>query len=316
MTATDRPAPAAAEAPPPGSMTLSEHLRELRSRLVKSLLAIVAGMVVGWIYYPEIFAWLSRPFEAVVDQARAEGRDVTLALTGVADPFVLQLQVAGLAGLIIASPVWLYQLWRFITPGLHRNERRWAIAFAAVATPLFLAGMALAYLVLPFGLQVLFGFTPDGVENIVSVDRYLSFFIRTVLVFGIGFLAPLVLVLLNFAGLVSGRRMVSWWRWIVFVIFVFAAIATPTGDPINLILLAAPMMLLVGLAIGTALLNDRRRRRKAVAGGEADYDQWDDDEASPTPVSEHDAADDVASPLADDVEVAPPSEPGPDAAGR
>lgn len=260
-------------------MPLVEHLRELRTRLVKSGIAIVAGMVVGWIYYAQIFAWLSRPFEGVVAQARAEGRDVTLALTGVADPFVLQVQVAALAGLLLSSPVWLYQLWRFVTPGLHRHERRWAIGFVAVAVPLFAGGVALAYTVLPYGLEILFGFTPDNVENIVSVDRYLSFFIRTVLVFGVGFLLPLMLVLMNFAGVLTGKRLLSWWRWLIFVVFVFAAVATPTGDPINLILLAGPMLLLLVMAIGIALLNDRRRARKR--GLEADYDTWDDDEASP-----------------------------------
>ena len=196
-------------------MPLTEHLRELRSRLVKAGIAIGIGMVVGWVYYAQLFAWLSAPFSGAVEQARSEGREVTLALTGVADPFVLQMQIAAMAGIVLASPVWLYQLWRFVTPGLHRNERRWAFAFVAVATPLFLAGVALAYAVLPLGLQVLLGFTPENVENIVSVDRYLSFFLRTVLVFGVGFLVPLMLVLLNFAGVLPGRQLLGWWRWII-----------------------------------------------------------------------------------------------------
>jgi sec-independent protein translocase protein TatC len=260
-------------------MPLAEHLRELRSRLVKSGIAVVVGMVVGWIMYPTIFAILSRPFEGAVAQAQAEGRDVTLALTGVTDPFVLQLQVAAIAGILIASPVWLYQLWRFVTPGLHKHEKRWGIAFVAVATPLFAAGAVLAYLVLPIGLEILLGFTPDNVENIVSVDRYLSFFLRTVVVFGVGFLTPLLIVTLNFAGILSGKRLVSWWRWIIFTVFIFAAVATPTGDPINLALLAGPILLLVVIAVGIALLNDRRRARKGLL--EPDYQQWDDDEASP-----------------------------------
>jgi len=263
------------------AMPLTEHLRELRSRLGKSALAIAAGMVVGWMYYPQIFAWLSAPFETIVEQARAEGRDVMLALTGVADPFILQLQIAAVAGVVLASPVWLYQLWRFVTPGLHRHERRWALGFAAVAAPLFLAGVAVAYTVLPIGLQLLFGFTPEGVENIVSVDRYLSFFLRTVLVFGVGFLVPLLLVLLNFAGVLSGRRLVSWWRWIVVTIMVFAAVATPTGDPVNMALLGIPIMILVAIAVGVCVLNDRRRDRRRRAAGELDYDDLDDDAPSP-----------------------------------
>jgi sec-independent protein translocase protein TatC len=261
------------------AMPLTDHLRELRSRLVKSGVAIAIGMVVGWVYYVQLFAWLSEPFEAVVEQAQGEGRTVTLALTGVADPFVLQMQVAAVAGVVLSAPVWLYQLWRFVTPGLHRNERRWALGFAAVATPLFGAGVLLAYFVLPFGLEILLGFTPQGVENIVSVDRYLSFFIRTILVFGVGFLLPLLLVLLNFAGILSGARLVSWWRWILFGVFIFAAVATPTGDPINLLLLAGPLIILVGIAVGICLLNDRRRRRKRA--GEPEFDEFDDDITSP-----------------------------------
>ncbi len=262
-----------------GAMPLGDHLRELRSRLVKSGIAIALGMVVGWIFYPETFAWLSAPFADVVTQAQAEGREVTLALTGVADPFILQLQVAALSGLLLSAPVWLYQLWRFVTPGLHRHEKKWALAFAIFATPLFLSGVLLAYTVLPFGLEILFGFTPDNVENIVSVDRYLSFFIRMVLVFGVGFLAPLMIVLLNFAGILTGKRLLSWWRWIIFSIFIFSAVATPTGDPINLVLLAAPILLLMMIAVGISLLNDKRRARKSPQ--DEDFSQLDDDEISP-----------------------------------
>jgi sec-independent protein translocase protein TatC len=273
------------------AMPLTEHLRELRNRLVKSGLAIGVGMVIGWIYYAQIFAWVSAPFDSIIAQAKADGHEITLALTGVADPFVLQIQLSALAGVVLASPIWLYQLWRFITPGLHGHERRWAIGFAAVATPLFAAGVILAYTVLPYGLQVLFGFTPEGVENIVSVDKYLSFFIRTILIFGVGFLVPLLLVLLNFAGVVTGRRLISWWRWIVVSILLFAAVATPTGDPINLLLLAVPILILVMLAVGVCLLNDRRRARRRK-GIDIDYDALDDDETSPL--------DERPSPLDDD----------------
>lgn len=261
-------------------MPLTEHLRELRSRLVKAGIAIAIGMVVGWIYYEQIFAWLSRPFNSVVEQARADGRTVTLALTGVADPFVLQMQIAAVAGLVISSPVWLYQLWRFVTPGLHKHERRWAFGFVAVAVPLFLTGIALAYIVLPYGLDILFGFTPANVENIVSVDRYLSFFIRMVLLFGVGFLLPLLLVLLNFAGILPGRALLAKWRWIIFGVFLFAAVATPTGDPVNMSLLAAPLMILMALAIAVCLLNDKRRKRRRIAQG-LDFEDLDDDEISP-----------------------------------
>lgn len=286
------------------AMPLTEHLRELRSRLVKSGLAIGIGMVVDWVYYDALFAWISAPFNSVVEQARSEGREVILALTGVADPFVLQMQVAAVAGLILSSPVWLYQLWRFVTPGLHQHERRWGLGFAAVAAPLFAAGALLAYVLLPYGLQILFGFTPDGVENIVSVDKYLSFFLRMILVFGIGFLVPLMLVLLNFAGVLSGRRLLGWWRWIIILVLAFSAVATPTGDPINLMLLAGPIFVLVMVAVGISLLNDRRRERRR-RGTDIDYAAYDDDETSPldetpSPIDENPSPlDDTPSPLDD-----------------
>lgn len=255
-------------------MPLAEHLRELRSRLLKSLVAIGVGMAVAWLFYDQIFAAIQRPFDDVMAAAEAAGRNVTLAFTGVADPFVTQLKVAGVVGVLLASPVWLYQLWRFVTPGLMRNERRWALGFAAVATPLFLAGAALAYQFLPKGLDVLLGFTPANVENIISVDRYFSFFLRMLLVFGIGFLAPILVIGLNLAGVLPARTLLSWWRWIVLGVVGFAAIATPTGDPFNLALLALPMLGLVALAGGFCWLNDRRRARRAGP-------VWDDDETSP-----------------------------------
>ncbi len=261
---------------PEAAMPLREHLRELRSRLVRSLVAILVGMAVAWLSYDDIFAIIRAPFDDVVAAASAEGRDMTLAFTGVADPFVMQLKVSGVAGILLASPVWLYQLWRFVTPGLHRHERRWALGFVLVATPMFLAGAAVAYTFLPRGLEILLGFTPQNIENIISVDRYLSFFLRMMVVFGIGFLLPLLVVGMNVAGVLTARRLWSWWRWIVLAVFLFAAMATPTGDPFNLALLAVPMLLLMLVAGGACWLNDRRRaRRRSVEP------QWDDDQTSP-----------------------------------
>ena len=257
-------------------MPVVDHLREFPSRLIKSLLVIAMGTVVGWVFYDQIFAVIRAPFDAVVEEAAAAGRDMTLAFTGVVDPFVMQLKVAGVAGLLLTSPFWLYQLWRFVTPGLHRNERRWGMAFALVATPLFLAGAALAYYVLPKGLEILLGFTPEQIENIISVDRYLSFFLRMLLVFGFGFLLPLLVIALNFAGVLSAARLRSWWRWIIMGIVLFAAMATPTGDPFNLMLLAVPIALLMLLAWMVCWANDRRRARRA-----AKEPQWGDDETSP-----------------------------------
>lgn len=270
-------------------MPLREHLLELRSRLFKSLFAVGAGTVVGWVAYPRLFTWIRRPFDQVVAAAQVGGHQVTLAFTGVADAFVMQVKVASVTGVLLASPVWLYQLWRFVTPGLHKNERRWAVGFAAVASPLFFAGLWLAYEFLPRGLDVLLGFTPANVANIISVDRYVSFFIRMLLVFAVGFLLPVLVVGLNLAGVLPAARLFSWWRGIVVGVVVFAAVATPTGDPVNLALLAVPLLLLVALSMAVCWLNDRRRGRRAIAGA-----GWDDDEASALPPPDRVGVDDQA----------------------
>lgn len=259
-------------------MSLADHLRELRSRFLKSALAIIAGAVVGWIFYEPIFNFLSEPINEVVAEARAQGRDVTLTITDVAGAFTLQLKVAAVTGLILASPVWIYQLWRFVTPGLHKHERRWAYGFAALAVPLFLAGVVMAYLVLPGALRILFDFTPESVANFLPVDTYLSFFIRLVLVFGVGFLTPLLIVGLNLFGVLTGQTLLKWWRFIIFGVFLFAAVATPTADPFNLLLLAVPILVLVGASLVFCFINDRRRAKRA---SESEFAQWDDDETSP-----------------------------------
>jgi sec-independent protein translocase protein TatC len=212
-----------------GRMPLIEHLRELRSRLIRASLAIVAGSVVAWFAYNHIIEVLIRP----VCNAGAAGVSNTrcgpVVVSSVLGPLSLQLKVSLYGGLLIASPVWLYQLWAFLAPGLHRNEKRWTYAFVGSGVPLFLMGAGAAYLLLPKAVRVLLGFTPGGVGNIVPLDDYLDFVLRMLLVFGLAFELPLVLVVANLAGLLSARRIASWWRGIVFGIFVFAAAATPTG---------------------------------------------------------------------------------------
>lgn len=258
-----------------GPMPLRDHLAELRKRLLISAAAIAVGAVVGWIFFDEIFEWISGPFIDVVGQAQNQGKNIQLALTGVTDPFLVQIKLSAVSGVVLASPVWLFQLWRFVTPGLMRNERAWALGFAAIATPLFFGGVALAYVFLPQALGFLFGFTPDNVSNIIDVSRYLSFFLRTVLVFGVGMLLPLLALLLNAAGVLSAQAFVGAWRWVVLGVFVFAAMATPDGSPLTMSVLALPILCLFGIAMLVAWLNDRRRARSS--GG---FD-IPDDEASP-----------------------------------
>ena len=261
-------------------MSLIEHLRELRSRLFKASVAIVIGTVAAWGFYPQIFDLLSQPVNDIVEKAQSNGRDVRLVLGGVADAFVLQIKVSVVTSMLVTSPIWIYQLWRFITPGLYRKEKLRAYLFASVATPLFVSGAVLAYIFLPIGLQLLFGFTPLGVGNYVPVDRYLSFFLRMVLVFGISFLTPLFIVMLNIFDMLEAKAITSRWRLVVLITFAFSAIATPTGDPVNMTLLAAPVLLLISVATFIAWLNDKRRARKRK---DDEILGLSDDEASPEP---------------------------------
>ena len=266
----------AADAPVPddGTMTLIEHLRELRSRIIKSVVSIVLAMIAAFFFYDPIFEALTRSFEtAVRDLDPEQGQRVELTLTGVADPFTLQLKVSLVAGIILASPIWLYQIWAFVLPGLHPQERKWTRVFISIAGPLFLLGVATGYYVLPKGLSILLDFTPADVSNLVEVSRYLSFILRMLLVFGVSFEIPLFVILLNLAGVVTGRALGRARAWIILCTFIFAAIATPSTDPISMLFLAMPMTLLFLLSEGICRILDRRR-------GVEDLEAWDDDEPS------------------------------------
>jgi sec-independent protein translocase protein TatC len=249
---------------PQASMPLMEHLAELRRRLIISVVAISLGVVPAWAYYKEIFGFLRQPFDDVV---RNNSAQASLTLGGVVDPFTLQIQVSLASAIVLTSPIWLFQAWRFVTPGLHKNEKRWAIVFAGIATPLVALGAWFAYFVMPISLQVLIGFTPDNVSNLIAVDKYFDFLFKMVLVFVIGALIPFALVLMNFAGILPAAKIRGWWRIIVMSTLVFAAVATPTGDPLNMTLVAAPILTLIVLAWAISSLNDlRRRNRKSKIG--------------------------------------------------
>jgi sec-independent protein translocase protein TatC len=239
-------------------MTLAEHFTELRRRLVRSAIALFVCMIAIWNQFTSIFSLIRRPYDSV----QGIGSDAVLALTGVTSGFSLQLRVSLSAAVVLSSPIWIYQLWRFISPGLKRNERKWAYLFTGVAVPLFASGVLLAYYVMPRMLDTLFQFTPADVENVTSVESYLSFFLHLTLFFGIGFLLPLILVTMNFAGILSGQRLRAAWRWLILGSFFFGAVATPNGDPLAMTFVAVPMIALSFIAVGVALLNDRRRTRK------------------------------------------------------
>jgi sec-independent protein translocase protein TatC len=279
---------------PDGAMTLMEHLREFQTRLFRAVLGILAGSVVAWLFYDQLFHFVEAPFNLVVDEAKAQGKTVVLSVSGVTDAFTLQLQVVVVAGLVLSSPVWLYQLWRFLAPGLHGSERKWAYGFVAAATPLFLLGAAIAYKAMPQLLHLLLGFTPENVANIINVNEYLGFIIQTMLFFGIGCLVPLILVMLNFAGVLSAKRVLKSWRWLVVFCLTFAAIATPTPDPFTMLMVALPFMAIVFVALLVMVANDARRARKQRREG---FGPLSDDEASTLPEQIVDPEDLRPSPL-------------------
>src|SRR5438552_3682852 len=226
-------------------MTLIEHLTELRNRLLKASAFVAAGTVVGWIVYGRLLTILKHPYCALPADKRysdAQGH-CQLVFFNVADGFMIRLKVAVIAGIVLAAPFWLYQLWAFVTPGLKRNERKWTVVFVASASVLFAFGMALAYLILPKALHVLVGFAGPGVTPLFAVKDYLSFVTSMLLIFGVAFELPLLVVILNLAGILSYKRLLKWQRMAIFLIFVFAAVATPSQDPFSMIFMAVPLCL-------------------------------------------------------------------------
>ncbi|GAA1041974.1 twin-arginine translocase subunit TatC [Virgisporangium ochraceum] len=272
-----------------GSMTLMEHLYELRDRLFKACLAVLAGMIGGWFLAGPVQKLLQQPYmdyctSHQAKQIAANGgvlpdnaKACEFLVLGVGDPLLLQLKITMWVGLIIAAPLWMYQLWAFIAPGLHRHERRWTYAFAAAAAPLFALGAVLAYFVVAFGLEFLLQFAGDNTGNAIELLRYIDFVTGMMLVFGVAFEFPLGILLLNVAGVVGAKKLLSWWRVIVFAFFVFAAVATPTGDPFGMTAFALALSGLYFGAVGLAFLNDRRRARKRAE----EYGNVGDDEISP-----------------------------------
>lgn len=241
-------------------MPLREHIIELRNRLLWSVLGVCLGAVAGWIWYPQLFAALQAPVVAIAHQ---RGEQIALNMGGVATPLDMQLKVALFAGAIVSSPWWIYQLWAFITPGLTRRERGYTAGFVAAGVPLFLSGAALAWWLLPKAVGVLTAFTPRDAVNIIDAPAYLTFIMQMVLAFGLAFLLPVVLVALNFAGLVRASTWIKGWRVAVLLAFVFAAVATPTGDALSMFALGIPICVLYFLAVGACWWHDRRADRLA-----------------------------------------------------
>ncbi len=257
-------------------MTLMEHIRELRNRLFKASLGVAVGLVVGfWLSWPA-FLLLRDPYcDLLIESGKITSvNDCDFILLGPADAFILRLKVALWLALIVSAPVWLYQLWAFIAPGLHRHERKWAYWFVALATPLFAAGATMAYFVAGKGLGFLMNSGFTGIVEL-EITKYVSFMTGMILLFGVSFEFPLVLLMLNFAGVLTGKRMLKWWRIAVFVAFAFAAVTTPDPGPFGMTLFAAVLSLLYFITVGISLLNDKRKGR-----GKEIYEGLNDDETS------------------------------------
>jgi sec-independent protein translocase protein TatC len=265
---------------PEGRMPLMDHLRELRNRVVKMALALIAGMIVGFIFFNQAWHVIERPVCRTVIRGHTGCSTAgvnQLILNGPLDSFYLRIKVAFIVGVILSSPVWLYQLWAFIAPGLYAREKRWSYIFLGSAIPLFLIGITLCYLSLGRSMHYLLGLTPSGVGNYIQVDSYMSFVMAMMLAFGIAFELPLLIVMLNLAGILTHQRFRKWRRVMIFGVFLVAGMANPSPDPLTMLILGGACALLVEVAEVIVWSNDRRRARQ----NPDPYAGLADDELSP-----------------------------------
>jgi sec-independent protein translocase protein TatC len=248
---------------PEGRMPLMEHLRELRSRLVKSVLVITAGMIVALVFSNQTLNIIARPFCSAVINGMSGCHQAgdQLVINGVFDSFFLRIKIAFFFALVGTSPAWLYQLWAFIAPGLHAREKKWACLFTFTAAPLFAGGAVLAYLVMDRGLHYLLGLAPQHTLVLPSWDTYLSYFTGTLLGFGLVFELPLVIVMLNMAGILTHERFRKHRRTLIFGIFLIAGIVNPSPDPWTMLILGGLAVVLAEAAEIFICLNDKRRAR-------------------------------------------------------
>jgi sec-independent protein translocase protein TatC len=272
---------------PERRMSLGAHLIELRKRLTRGAFAVLGGTIIGWMIYD--LGWLgelldpampcaadalhgqgtwsaiSGPVFTIADQLGVDAEKITLnfgTLTGALD---IQFQISLVVGIILSSPVWLYQIFAFFVPGLTKKEKRYTFGFFFSAVPLFLLGCAAGWMVLPRIVEFMFRFVPPGASQLYDTKTYVDFILKLLLATGVAFVMPVFLVLLNFASVIRGTTILKGWRWAVLIIIVFTAMATPAADPISMLLLALPMVVLYFLAVGVALWHDRAVARRQAA---------------------------------------------------
>ncbi|WP_308471359.1 MULTISPECIES: twin-arginine translocase subunit TatC [unclassified Pseudoclavibacter] len=244
---------------PDGRMRLAEHLIEFRNRLIISAIGIVLGMVGGFLLTDWVFNLMSAPIH---DIAVSQGRTADLNFQSITGAFDLRLQISLALGVILSSPVWLYQIWMFVVPGLKKNERWYAIGFVGTAIPLFLAGVWVAWLLMPRIVEVMVSFAPSDSSSLINAGDYYKLIMTLCIAVGIAFVLPVILVMLNFAGVITGSAILKGWRTAVLLVALFAAMATPSADVLSMFFLMAPMLGLYFLAVGIAMINDRRRAKK------------------------------------------------------
>lgn len=268
-------------------MSLADHLIELKKRLARAGIGIAFGAVIGWMLYDLSWfgdlidplvpgaastlrgqgAWaaISGPVFAIAEAQGDDAATVALNFTNVTGAFDVRLQVSAIVGLVLSSPIWLYQIFAFFVPGLNKREKRYTFGFFFSAVPLFFLGCAAGWFVLPRIVEIMFTFVPEGATTLYEARVYLDFVLKLIIAVGVAFVLPVFLVLLNFAGVITGKGILKSWRWAVLAVTVFTAITTPAGDIISMFLLALPMMLLYFLAVGIALWHDRVAARRAAA---------------------------------------------------
>lgn len=256
-----------------GLTALTPHLRELRRRILVSAGALVVATVLSFVFRTAMLHAITRPYCTLPTRFRLVHGQCSLIVTGVLDAFRVTLKLSLYAGVALSAPVWLYQTWRFVTPGLRRHERRYAVSFVGLSLLLFGLGGTFAYLTMSRGLHFLLGFATGGIVPLLSFDSYLSFVTAMVLIFGVSFEFPLLIVMLNLAGVLTAARLRRWTRGILFGIVLFAAGATPTQDPFTMLALVVPLCLLYAAAFGVAVVHDRRADRRRLD----ELQRWDAD---------------------------------------
>lgn len=256
-----------------GKMPLLEHVREFRYRVMVSVSAAIIGMIVAWFFFKQLFDVVMYPLNQAVRHLHAARPDLDIKVSyeGVTASFLMQLEVSALAGVIATCPIWIYQIWAFIAPGLYAKEKRYSVMFIAAAVPLFLAGVATGYFILPKGYEFMLNFVPNNSNalSLLEANTFLATEVKILLLFGVSYLLPVILVVLNMVGLLTGDQLRRFRRVGIFLCFLFGAVATPSADPFSMTALALPMAILYVVAEFICRRNDKRRAAHAAAAAAA-----------------------------------------------